>query len=151
MGFRLEFHLGRHFRIYAGQFSCKDADFIQRGSGFLSSDSHIPRTDLHICKSLWHDSWGIIPVSKFISVEIVKIRNLRYRIFRELAFFYIFFCKIIIVIHAKPSFFCPFHLLDRSFSPESTTKFRCKWSGTKMYQINLSKWRFHITSVTGFL
>ena len=72
MGFRLEFHFGCHPCIDAGQLSCQNTYFVQRGSGFLSTNSHITRSSLHICKSLRHDSRRIVPVAKLFSIEIIE-------------------------------------------------------------------------------
>ena len=149
--FRYEFHLCCNPCINTGQFSCKDADFIQRSTGFLSANTDISFSCFYISKSLRHDTWRIIEIPQFVTIEIIKVRYFFYRIFRKGAFRHFQFCKVASICHTKPVIFCPHHFLDCSLTSQSTTKFRNKWSGAEMNQIYFSCRKFHITSMTGFL
>ena len=151
MHFRCEFHLCGDPRIYTCKLSGQDAYFVERCSGFLSAKAHIAFSCFHICKTLRHDPWRIIKVSKLIPIEIIKVRSLFHRIFRKGGFRHLDLRQIASICHAKPVIFRPHHFLDSCLSSKCTAKLRYKRSGAEMDQINLSCWKFHIASVSGFL
>ena len=148
--FRFKLHLRCDPCVYAGQFSCQDTHPVQRRPCLLTADPDISRSGLYISKGLRHNAGRIIPVSQFPAVEIIKIRDLRHRAFRERTLDCLHPCQITL-IHAQPSVLGPSHLLDRRLPPQRTPQFRNERARRVVKQIYFAVRCLYIASMTGFL